>query len=120
MISANAKVGSAICRRRSVSVSAPPALIGQGRGDRRRDRPDRDHRGAEVATQGLEQEVPVLDGERLVEAETLAQRDDAGRARLVAEDHQDGIARQDPDDQEDQRQDAEQCDDGEAQTPRQE
>ena len=78
--------------------------VGQHRGDVGRDRTVGDERAAEIASRDLDHELAVLDEERLVEAEPLAQRLARRRARLVAE-HDDGrIARHDPHQDEHERQ----------------
>ena len=78
--------------------------VGQHGGDIRRDRAVGDERAAEIALRDLDHELAVLDQERLIEPEPLAQRVPRLGARLVAE-HDDGrIAGHDPHEQEHERQ----------------
>ena len=78
--------------------------VGQHRGDVGRDRTVGDERAAEIALRDLDHELAVLDEERLIEAEPLAQRLARRRARLIAE-HDDGrVARHDPHQEEHERQ----------------
>jgi hypothetical protein len=77
------------------------------------DGPARHQRHAPVADERAAEEGGVLRDDRPVQPQPLPERRDGRRVRLVAEDHQRRIARQDADDREDDGQDGEERDERE-------
>ena len=73
----------------------------QGFGNFGPDRTVRDHAGAEIAAQGVAQEVEILRGDPTIEAKFGAQGGEGVRGRPIAQDCNGGIARDHTHQQED-------------------